>query len=94
MRAGSHLWFALGNDHATQLIHYEEVEVTGSAAEKLLEKRKDCAHRFRGVLQRHGDVAQHDHDVLRHHFVFQFLVVLAEIDGNCNLSIYYLIKKI
>lgn len=79
MSAGSHLWFAFGNDHATQLIHYEEVEVAGSAAKELLEKWKDRAHRLRGILQRHGDVAQHNHDVLRHHFVLQLFVALAEI---------------
>lgn len=74
----SHLWLALGNDHAAQLIHYEEVKVAGSATEELLEKREDRAHCLRGVLQRHGDVTQHDHDVLRYHFVLQLLVALAE----------------
>lgn len=64
MSADSHLWFAFCNDHAAQLIHYEKIEIAGSAAEELLEKREDRAHRLRGILQRHGDVAQHDHDVL------------------------------
>lgn len=72
------LWLALGDDHTAQLIHYEKVEVTGSATEELLEKREDRAHRLRSVFQCHGYVTQHDHDVLRYHLVLQLFVILAE----------------
>lgn len=74
------LWFAFRDDHATQLIHYKKIKVARSAAEELLEEREDRTHGLRGILQRHGDVAQHDHDVLRYNFVLQLLVAFTEAE--------------
>lgn len=74
------LRLALGNDHAAQLIHYEKVQVAGSAAEELLKKREDRAHSLRRVFQRHSHVTQHDHDVLRNNFAVRFLIALAETE--------------
>lgn len=72
-----YLSFALGDDHASELVHnqYIQIRTTGCVTKTLLEKLQYRASGLGFVFQRDSDMTHHNDDVCRY-----------EITGSPNVA--------